>query len=102
MTDPITEAREDTPTAAEVDEYFAIRRERAVEGWYAPEAQDRARKEWDLMLAAHDARVRAEALRAFADAHRMPEVLFRSDKYQITAGDLLRAEADRIEKEAGA
>ena len=40
----------------------------------------------------------AQALRAFADAHRMPWTMFLdANEMPVTVGDLLRAEADRIE-----
>lgn len=53
-------------------------------------------------LAAHDARMKAAALREFADAVRMPWQVFQGDAGQvIRVGDLLRDEADRIEREAG-
>lgn len=43
----------------------------------------------------------AQALRRFADAHRMPLVMFtRDDGSAVSVGDLLREEADRIERSA--
>ena len=42
-----------------------------------------------------------QALRAFADAHRMPWTMFLdANEMPVTVGDLLRAEADRIEHDA--
>lgn len=55
------------------------------------------------MIRRIQAQSEAKALRAFADAVRLPSewVLFRrDDESGVTVGDLLRETADRIEKEA--
>ena len=90
----MTAHTDDDATAADAPSWYPASEAGAwADGWNA------AREKLAPAIAA---RAAADALVAFADAHRMPFVMFRrEDGSAVTVSDLLREESARLRGRAG-